>query len=209
MSEIVLDMGSGNGNRDTTAERAIDAVAAIDSHKHKVILKYQLWSFDNPQGNNRWLDWALFQHLYYYGEEKGYQVTSSVFDYGALEYLLTLKVPFVKLANRPDTWNLLGDVPRRIPVYISNYPEDCGWRDSGIVTSLACVSKYPATIQEYEWIPYLNKFLGISDHTVGLELYHKYRPTIFEKHFCLERSSDNLDSGPFALDPEGLKELIG
>lgn len=209
MSEIILDVGSGNSIPNTsTAKHIIDVIADIDGHKHKVIIKAQLWDQENPQGSNKWLGWWTFAHLYQYGKDRGYRVTSSVFDEMSLNFLLTFDVPFIKLANRPQIWPLLGDIPRRIPVYISNYPEDCGFRGSGLVTSLACVSKYPATLVEYESIPYLNKFFGISDHTIGLELYNKYRPSILEKHFCLERSPDNPDSGLFALTPEELGGLI-
>lgn len=209
MSEIVLDMGSGNSNTDyDIGARLIDTVVDMDSHKHRVVMKYQLWHGSNPQGANKMMSWPLFEALFNHADHKGYQVTSSVFDEMSLQFLLTFHPCFVKLANRPDTWHLLGDVPRRIPVYISNYPEDCGFRGSGIVTSLACISKYPATIQEYETIPYLHKFFGISDHTMGLELWEKYHPTIFEKHVCLERSADNLDSGLFSMTPDELGGLI-
>ena len=215
MSQIILDMGSGNSNP-TYGDGidAINAVKEIDSHKHEVIFKYQLWSEDNPQGENRWLTWRIFMNLRDYAVTMGYKVTSSVFDYAALQYLLTFdkekhRLPFIKLANRPDTWYLLGDIPRRIPVYISNYLYSCGFRESGIVTSMACVSKYPASLKEYEMIPNLHHYQAISDHTVGLELWDKYHPPVWEKHFVLTHNDTNPDAGPFAITPEELKEVIG
>jgi len=203
-------MGSGNSN--TTYGRGIDminAVKAIDSHKHEVIFKYQLWSKENPQGENRRLSWQIFMNLYNYATAIGYKVTSSVFDYEALVFLLTYKVPFIKLANRPETWGLLGDIPRRIPVYISNYLYECGFRESGLVIPMAVVSKYPATLREYEMIPNLGQYKAISDHTPGWELWDKYHPSVLEKHFVLERGGDNPDAGSFATVPEELKEIIG
>jgi sialic acid synthase SpsE len=208
MSCIILDMGSGNTchNEMLYAEKMIDTVAKMDSHKHKIIYKYQLW--DQPQGKNEKLQWTLFNWLYNYAGKLGYKVTSSVFDIKSLKYLLTFDIPFVKLANRHDLWWLLGEVPRRIPVYISNYPTDCGFMESGIVTSFACVSKYPASLWEYELIPNLRYFEGISDHTAGLELYRKYSPLIWEKHYVLEHDESNLDGGAFAITPDELAEVI-
>lgn len=209
MSTIILDFGSGNTIRDySIAADMVDRVADIDGHKHEVIIKTQLWSKDHPQGDNAWLNWVTFECLYSYAKARGYKVTSSVFDFNALTFLLTFDIPFVKLANRPDTWPLLGDVPRRIPVYISNYLYDCGFNESGIVKSMACVSKYPATLREYEMIPNLNHYQAISDHTAGLELWDKYHPTIWEKHFVLEHNDTNPDAGAFAITPEELKEVL-
>ena len=210
MSCIILDMGSGNSNTSyDTGASMIEAVIGVDSHKHEVIFKYQLWSKDHPQGNNEWLNWVTFECLYRYAKARGYKVTSSVFDFNALTFLLTFDIPFVKLANRPDTWPLLGDIPRRIPVFISNYLYSCGFRESGIVTSMACVSKYPASLKEYEMIPNLHHYQAISDHTVGLELWDKYHPPVWEKHFVLTHNDTNPDAGPFAITPEELKEVIG
>jgi sialic acid synthase SpsE len=210
MSTFILDMGSGNSNTSFEVGKAmIDAVASVDGRKHEVILKYQMWTRAMPQGANEWLDWYLFKQLYEYGRGLGYKVTSSVFDYNALVYLLTFDIPFVKLANRPDTWGLLGDVPRRIPVYISNYLYECGFRESGLVIPMAVVSKYPASLREYEMIPNLGQYKAISDHTPGWELWDKYHPSVLEKHFVLERGGDNPDAGSFACTPEELKEILG
>lgn len=208
MSEIVLDMGSGNTCRNDVdlAKTMIDSVVGIDSRKHKVIFKWQMW--EKPQGKNTQLDCDVFDEAYFYAKSFGYETTSSVFDEDALGFLLAHDIPFVKIANRPDLWWLLGEVPRKIPVYVSNYPEDCGFRDAGIVTSLACVAKYPATLAEYEWIPNLRHFFGISDHTVGLGLWNKYHPTIWEKHFVLEHDESNLDGGPWAITPKELMEVL-
>jgi len=47
---------------------------------------------------------------------------------------------------------------------------------------------------------------GISDHTEGLYLYKKYRPKVYERHFCLEDST-GPDAVSFAIKPCDLKEL--
>ena len=42
----------------------------------------------------------------------------------------------------------------------------------------------------------------------GLNLWYEQKPAIWEKHFCLERDSGNPDSGPFAVTPNQLKEIL-
>jgi sialic acid synthase SpsE len=57
-------------------------------------------------------------------------------------------------------------------------------------------------------IPNLNHYQAMSDHTVGLELWNKYHPTVWEKHVCLEHNDTNPDAGAFAITPEELKEVL-
>jgi sialic acid synthase SpsE len=210
MNEIILDLGSANSHHNDWGVLAtmIDAIIGIDSKKREVIFKHQLWAADNPQGRNERLKWGLFDYAHEYAQKNGYKTTASVFDIASLQFLLDHSVPFMKLANRPDLWWLLGEVPRKVPAYISNYPNDCRWKDAGTIVSLACVSKYPATLGEYELIPNLRGFLGISDHTAGLELWRKYQPPIWEKHYVLQHDETNLDGGAFAITPQELQEVI-
>ena len=72
-----------------------------------------------------------------------------------------------------------------------------------------CIPKYPADISDYEKM-FDTKWLGeaISDHTVGWDLYNKYKPEILEKHFVLDRREDNPDAGVFAVTAEELKEIM-
>lgn len=199
--QLILDIGSGKSLPDVeTAIRVIDSVAAVDTHKHQIIFKTQLFNDIPP---NVPLKHEVFEAAYLYAQRKGYKLTSSVFDPESLEYLLPNPVPFIKIAAPPEYRYLIGRIPREIPVYASNY-----FGDGCNIKTLACISKYPATIDEYCAIPWITYYAGISDHTVGWDLYTLMQPQILEKHFCFERNPDNPDAGPFACTPVELEELM-
>ena len=213
MSTIILDLSSGNTchNDKTIVKQMIDVIKAIDAGKHKIILKFQLFIDD---GINIPLEHEIFDYAYKYGNEQGYKVTSSVADLESLKFLLQYDVPFVKIPNdRKLDW-LIGEVPRKILVYVS-YAEFL--RDVFIhenQRSLICVSEYPATIEQYKKVfgsnPFAiqcNGFHGISDHTINFGLWYKYEPEIIEWHFKLEDST-GFDAGEFARTPAMLKEII-
>jgi sialic acid synthase SpsE len=48
---------------------------------------------------------------------------------------------------------------------------------------------------------------GISDHTPNLDLWRKYRPEVYERHFCLDDST-GADAGPFASRPKEWREVL-
>ena len=212
MSQIILDMGSGNTcqNNWDIAKKMIDTVAEIDTHKHEVIFKYQLFEKAEP---NIPLYRDIFARAYTYTESLGYQTTSSVFDIHALNYLLMWDIPFVKIPCRPELYWLIGEIPRKYMVYVSienliyyelyqNY--FIGARD----VEMACVPKYPAKIDEYEEMFDTELGEAISDHVKGLSLWYIFEPEIWEKHFCLEHDDKNPDAGDFAITPEELKEIL-
>ena len=207
MSLIILDMGSGNGQGNEIAyqKKAIDTIAGMDSKKHQVILKYQLEIADDPP--NKHLDREVFREAYQYGHIKGYDVTSSVFDDSSLDFLLGFITPFIKIACRPDLYPLIQKIEPRMPVMVSIagrviLPIHCMF--------LHCVPKYPADMIQYEGNFAENMLKAtVSDHVQGLQLWNKYHPVIWEKHFVLERDANNPDAGVFAITPDQLKEVIG
>ena len=73
---------------------------------------------------------------------------------------------------------------------------------------MCCVPKYPADIKDYEKFSKEDLKYAISDHTVGWELFKKYKPAIIEKHFVHERDPENPDAGMFAVTAEELKEIL-
>ena len=212
MSSIIFDLGSGNTLKDEmTAIKLIDAVKKADTGKHTVTLKAQLFESAPP---NIPLDHHIFLVARAYAWTMGYNLTSSVFDRNSLSFLLSCDteknpLPFVKVACRPDLYWLIGEVPRRIRVYFSFqsdkgiYPDDELWGCN--VVSMCCVPEYPADIDDY---PYNTNGCEYSDHTVGLGLWHELKPKVWEKHLCLERDPNNPDSGPFALTPDQLSEVL-
>ena len=205
--QLILDIGSGNSLPDNeTAIKLIDEIVKRDTKKHEVIFKTQLFKSAPP---NKPLKHDVFLAAWSYGSDLGYHVTSSVFDIESLKFLLEWdlpgwRLPFIKIACRPDKYWLIGEVPRRVPVYASwNGEVDLPIWGSNIII-MTCVPEYPAPADKY----YEGCHTNISDHTVGWELFHKYDPDILEKHICLERSADNPDSGPFAVVPADLEEIL-
>jgi len=211
MAQIILDIGSGNTckNQNRTVRKLFNAIKAVDTGKHEVILKAQLFQCQPP---NALLDHQTFRYMYAYGNELGYRVTASVFDMVSLHYLLKFEVPFIKIACRPDLYWLIGEIPRRIPVYVSynpvsllrvadmiTQPHDI----EGAVTKLLCVPKYPADPSDYG----IKDYPYVSDHTIGLELWNQYLLDIWEKHIRLPDST-GLDAGTFASTPDELSEIL-
>ena len=209
MSRIILDFASATTckNDKEYIKRMIDELAAVDSGKHEVIIKWQLFEkaceiLDPPVEP---LKRDLFRWAYHYAKEKGYQTTASVFDLPSLKYLLEYDIPFVKLANRPDLYWLAREVPRKISVYRSIH-----WDDTVIDNekTLCCISKYPAKPIEYSTdFKVMDLKQGISDHTTDFALYYLYLPEIIEWHYKLSDST-GYDAGEFARTPEQLREIL-
>ena len=208
---LILDIGSGRSLPDApTAIKLIDEVIKRDSWKHTVIFKCQLFESAPP---NVPLDEEVFVAAFHHAKNEGYHLTSSVFDENSLRFLLAFDypewpLPFIKIACRPDLYWLIGEIPRRIPVYVSHAepPPDCYEQAKNAIT-LMCVRKYPSEISDYQALGW-TWANGISDHTVGWDMLKKYKPAILEKHIVLERDIHNPDSGAFAILPEDLEEIL-
>ena len=206
---IILDFGSGNTckNSKRYVTQMIDELARVNTRKHEVVIKWQLFTDCPP---NEPLRRDVFDYAYGCASANGYKTTASVFDMDSLQFLLTYDIPFVKLANRPDLYWLAGEVPRKVPVFVSaggaEYPDIAD-------VLLYCVSKYPAELKDYKNKMLLNdvvkyeNYVGISDHTTDFTLYHKYKPSIYECHYKLNDST-GLDAGLFARTPEQLSEIL-
>lgn len=199
---IIVDMGSGNSCRNNLdyAKLMVKTVAELDTRKHTVVLKWQLFE---KAGDNIPLLRELFPKLHAYAWSLGYDTTASVFDAGSLEYLLRFDIPFVKIANRRDLQWLADMVPDGTRVIKSVDKPEIFQPDS-----MCCVSKYPATMKQYEKIfPAEILSEGISDHTANWDLYEKYKPELYECHFCLDDST-GLDAQSFARRPKQMREIL-
>ena len=203
---VIADMGSGNTslNDYNYIRKMIDAIAKVDPER-KFILKWQLFKSASP---NISLLPECFEYAYKYAENLGYKTTASVFDKESLDFLLQFDIPFVKIANRPDLYWLIGEIPRKISaviswnkLWMSDIPNFIKNKDH----ILYCVSKYPANIKEYEHYPKVG--FSISDHTTSWDLFLKYIPETYEFHFCLNHDEKNPDGGLFARTPEQISEV--
>jgi sialic acid synthase SpsE len=204
MAQIILDIGSGNTCKNDIdyAKRMVDEVIKVDTKKHEVIFKAQLFDHRPP---NVPLKHYVFDRLYRHCRDLGYELTASIFDIESLDFLLPYNPCFVKIANRRDLDWLIGEIPRKYKVYVSVGDSGVYWQlldDGPDPTPLFCVSEYPAPIEKY---PSNVKY--ISDHTVGLDLWYRNEPEIWEKHYRLSDST-GLDAGPFAITPDELKEIL-
>jgi len=213
VSQIILDFGSGNTHKNNWGylKRMLDELKAIDTGKHEVIIKHQLFE---KAGNNIPLLPEIFDAAYEYAKDLGYKVTSSVFDKPSLDFLLKYDIPFVKIANNRELDWLISEIPRKIPVYVSygSYEELKKRQMYPDIKYLLCVSEYPAIIERYEQAFKSNYFgfggdVGISDHTTNFGLWYRYKPAIIEMHYKLEDST-GLDAGDFARTPRTLKEVL-
>ena len=230
MSQIVLDFGSGNTCKNNTnyVKRMIDELAAVDTGKHEICIKWQLFK---KAGDNIPLEKHVFNYAYEYAKKYGYKTTASVFDKESLDFLLEFDVPFIKIANRRDLDGLIGEVPRKIPIHVSiggreydGINKENPWPSAPKISQInsnlkymCCVSKYPANIKDYEERFDLDREMrigaqGISDHTIGLQFFKKMfsyqvKPAIWEKHYKLSDST-GFDAGDFAITPEELKGVL-
>ena len=213
MAQIILDFGSGNTckNDKLYIKHMIDELKAVDSGKQELIIKWQLWSLTNPQGNNLHLNWGNFEYAYYYAKELGYKTTASVFDKPSLDYLLQYDIPFVKIACNPKLHFLIDEVPRKIPVYVSyNDAPVLGYN----LINLYCIPEYPANFHLYVKHDELGNLiktadhLNISDHTTDLRLFNSLNPQIIEMHYALKDSTGLDAESKVCKTPEMLKEIL-
>lgn len=202
---VIIECGSGNTCKNDLekVKDMIDAIADIKGESD-VVIKWQLFREAEP---NIPLKRDVFRHAFEYAEELGIPTTASVFSLDDLAFLMDFNPPFVKIACRPELYRLARHVTDR-PIIVS-YPSSGEMGKRNLVKPLCCVRKYPARIEEYErgfdseWLS-----RGISDHTVGFDLYHKYQPEIYEKHFALKHDKNNPDGGPFAATPKEFEEIL-
>ena len=172
-----------------------------------MILKPQLFENIPP---NKSLELDVFDHFAaLVGETEGLELACSVFDESSLKTALRYDLAHIKIACREDLYWLAGKVPREVPVHVS---WDCRGQEPTLPkvdVRLACVPSYPA-----EWTDYnqdsrymeSGEWSAISDHAVGLTLWEKCDPEVWEKHFVMKRDDpSNPDSlGGFAITPEDL-----
>lgn len=211
MSQIVLDISANTHRNDEKYyERMINELAAVDTHKHEVILKWQLFEY---AGDNERATIYTFKDMACWAWDKHrYKTTASVFDIESLEALLyadanrlPYELPFIKIANRRELDWLVGEIPRKYKIYKSvgdMFQYDNEMFNFRLAIPLYCVSEYPAPVRKYP-----DYVKTISDHTVGLNLWLRNRPHIWEKHYKLSDSS-GLDAGDFAITPNELRDIL-
>jgi len=218
---IVIEMGSGTicNNDEKIIERMIDSIKAIDTGKHNIHIKWQL--FENIKGLIS-LKREMFETAYCYANWKGYKTSASVFSKDDLYYLQdNFEVPFIKIANRPELYGLIKYIKKEIPIIISidaynriDYLQSKYKKNKLIY--LMCVSKYPQNItekyllkNEYESIFGQALSVGLSDHTGLIDLFHEYQPDWYESHYVLNHGENYDPFGDlFCLTSDDLRGIL-
>ena len=172
MSQFIIDCGSGNTckNDKRIIERMIREIAEVASYDHDVVIKWQLFNSAPP---NVPLFFESFDYAYKLANNLCLETTASVFDVESMRYLMHYQVPFVKIACRPELYNLAKY--STVPVYYSTALSGFELSEGMM---LHCIPKYPATVEDYENAFTVEELKQVSDHSVGWELYNKYRPEL-------------------------------
>ena len=207
---IVLDFGSGETchNNKKIVKRMIEGLAAVDTRKKNVVIKWQLWSGAMPYAGGilKRLDPKIYQYAVDCGKEYGYETFSSVFDKESLDFLLSTDPLFVKIACRPELYSLATRIEGTR--FLVSVPPGNPHRLSLDIIKLCCISNYPAEEGAYyKGFDRSALYCGISDHTTNFNLYNRYHPAVYECHFKLP-DSIGADSGDYARTPEQLKEIL-
>ena len=200
---IILDTGSGNGNgNDISYQKELIDSIVENKGDRDIVIKYQLFMEAEP---NVPLKRAVFDKAYNYAKKKGLQCTASVFDHESLAFLQGYEIPFIKLACNSEVYKLARGI--NTPMVVS-YPAIAEMGKRKDITPLCCVTRYPGQMVQYEH-NFISYWLtqGISDHTEGFSLWHKYQPTVYEKHYVLNHDKDNPDGGVFAMTAQDWGEL--
>lgn len=213
---IILDFGSGETCKNSYdyVKRMIDELASVDTREERVVIKWQLFKDIDYQGRKLLeLEPRVFDYAYNYALDHDYETTASVFDYGSLQFLADgYEVPFIKIANRTDMYSLIKEIHKYGIRLVVSVPDvntfEALKAEYENIEILCCVSKYPATLQDYENVfPQRTLHDGVSDHTTDWRLWNNYWPAWYEVHYRLEDST-GPDAGPFARTPKQLKGIL-
>jgi N-acetylneuraminate synthase len=172
--------------------------------------------------------WEWHEAIFAAARERGILAFSSPFDATALQFLVELDVPCLKIASFEIT-----DLPliraaaaTGLPLIVSTgmatRDEIVAALDAAAAAGcddlalLWCTSAYPAPAESsaLRGIPDLRdwsgKEVGLSDHTLGTAVAVAavaLGATIVEKHVTLDHDLETVD-GAFSLDPAGLTRLV-
>lgn len=172
--------------------------------------------------------WEWHKELIDYAEKIGIICFSSPFDFSAVDFLESLKVPAYKIASFEIT-----DIPlieyvasKQKPVIISTGIATMQEIEEAIaackhvgneeIILLKCTSSYPASIEEANLKTMQNMKetfdveVGLSDHTLSIiapVVATTLGAKVIEKHFILDKEIGGPDAS-FSLDPKEFKEMV-
>lgn len=204
VKHIILDYSANTHKNDfATIDRILGELQEIREGHNEVTIKAQLFK---RAGKNIVCKKRAFEYLYNKAIGIGFKCTASVFDKESLLFLVkNFDIDFVKFSCNRMQNDLVEFVPSKVKIFQSVSPDrisiDLVGEDTGRVYML-CVPSYPANLGDYPI-----GYSIISDHVVGLSLWNRDTPIIWEKHLMAEDST-GLDAGPFAITPKQLTGII-
>ncbi len=172
--------------------------------------------------------WEWHEKIFQYAKKIGLIYFSSPFDETAVDFLVKLKVPAIKIASFENNHiPLIKKISTtNIPIIMSTGMASIKEIEESIkiikknsknsFALLKCTSTYPASPKNSNLktiIDMKKKFkceIGLSDHTLGNGSAISaiaYGATIIEKHFTLDRAEGGVDS-QFSLEPQEFKKLV-
>jgi len=195
---LILDFGSGEtcGNDRDTITAMIDG---LDGLKVKPVIKWQLFTKKSVPYLPPLTE---FDYAYEYAQEKGYETTASVFDRDSLKKLQKYDTPFIKIANRPELYDMLKDIDNPL-VSVPSVALAEKMRADGI-PFMCCISAYPASRRQYCRTFHNLMKDGLSDHSTTWALYDTYTPKYYECHYALDGQTGQ-EVGTWTRTPEKLR----
>ncbi|MDX1961294.1 MAG: N-acetylneuraminate synthase family protein [Leptospiraceae bacterium] len=234
---IVAEIGLNHNNDIEIGKRTIQAAkkAGVDAVKFQSYITEDFIDANNPEATFLFdifkkyeLNESSHKTLQKTANEEGIEFFSTPLDLKSVDLLVSLKVPFIKIASGDIVNKLLLTkvAETNIPIFLSTGAADffevtraVEFLESKKVQELVlfhCVSLYPTpkeklnikTLELYSEIYTLP--LGFSDHSegfLGAVLSLGFGTTVFEKHFTLNKKLDGPDH-KISADPSELKEYV-
>jgi len=211
---VILDFGSGNtckNDYEIIAEMYIKLARVVPPElREHFVVKWQLFLDEQP---NVMLTDDAYITAEAIGSWLGFKTTASAFDAKSIEFLMGSDIPFVKIANRTDLGKIAAHAENSGAKVYQSVPDVNSFyllkRRHPDRQPMCCISKYPAELVDYREMFTAEQLSdAVSDHTVGMELYARYKPKIWEKHYVLEHDKDNPDAGAFAFTPEDVLQFV-
>ena len=192
--------------------------------------KDSLWEGKNlfDLYNEAHTPWSWHKEIMKKANDLGLICFSSPFDESAVDFLMELEVPALKIASFENNHLPLIKYAAKTgkPLIISTGMASIAELDLAVNTAkdngcndlilLKCTSTYPAKPinSNLRTIPHLaslfNCNVGLSDHTIGIGAAIasvSLGATVIEKHFTLSRAEGGVDSA-FSLEPREMKNLV-
>ncbi|MBL4938138.1 N-acetylneuraminate synthase [Clostridium sp. YIM B02515] len=169
-----------------------------------------------------------FKELQEYCMQKGILFLSTPDDEDSLDFLVSLKLPIIKVGSTEITniQYLKKIAEKKIPIILSTGMSNLGEVERAVntiyssgnkeITLLHATTDYPTEYKDVNlnaMITLRNAFklpVGYSDHTLGIEAAVAavaLGADVIEKHFTLDKSMEGPDHKA-SLDPEELKEFV-